>query len=604
MAVEKIYEDLTPLLKRVRKTLRFIKIFALFIILCFWKIQILDHDKYWKLAESNRTREVSLPAPRGLIRTREGIILADNNASFNVSVIRENCKSVEESYERIAKLLEIDKRVLMERIGKYKSLPPWRPIVIKDNLSFEEVSRIEARKSEYSEIIVQAEPRRNYPFQRLASHVLGYLQEVSAEDLQKGAFSEKRMGDLVGKNGIERTYERILAGREGKLIELIDSLGRSRGELRREDPLPGKEIYLTLDFDLQKKAEELLEGKEGAIIILRSKTGEVLALASYPNYDPNKFINRFSPQEWMELIKRTDFPLENRALRGLYAPGSVFKLTMALAALDLNLITPQTSFYCEGQIQIYGNHFSCWVKGGHGSVNLYEGIRQSCNIFFYQLGRRMGIEAISTYASRLGFGEKTGIDLPGEKEGLVPSPQWKENARRIPWYPGETISVSIGQGPLLVTPLQIAAHTALIANRGRKIVPHLLKSVVKGTKRDEESAFLSPGQRIEIKPDIFEEVIKGMWGSVNDEGTGRAAYLKDFEVCGKTGSTQLLSRRGREKQGERKDAKIHSWFTGFAPKNDPEVVITVLVEFGGMGGKTAAPLAKELLKLYKEKYDR
>ncbi len=602
MEESSIYEELTLIQRRALKVYLAVGLLLVLLLLSFWKIQILDHKKYWRLSESNRTREVTIPCQRGLIKDRNGQILAKNVASFRASIIRENCKDFEDSCQKIARLLNLEKNVLQERIQKYKSFPLSYPIVVKDNLSFEEVSHIEARKLELPELILQLEPKRFYPHGQLAAHVLGYLQELSPEDIQSGLYPDRQLGDLIGRIGIEKQYDDLLEGTNGRILEIVDSLGRRMGEITRKDPVQGKTLHLTLDLEIQKRTEELLEGKEGSVVALDAKSGEILALASYPTFDPNKFINRFTPEEWQALIQSPEFPLENRALRGLYSPGSVFKLTMALAALESGVINEGTSFYCSGHTRIYGHPFGCWFRPGHGAMNLYSGIQNSCNIYFYQLGKRLGIEAIHRYASLLGFGSRTGVDLPGEKAGLVPSPEWKQLVKKEPWYPGETISVSIGQGPLLVTPLQVAVQTALIANRGIAVTPHILKSTENQplSKRDNQPKI----QAVEMSPSSFEKVIMGMWKSVNEGGTGRGAKISGFNICGKTGSTQVVS-TAKAKELLEKDQRIktHSWFTGFGPKDNPQIVVTVLVEYGGMGGATAAPVARRIFDLYKNKYD-
>jgi len=602
MEDNKIYEELTLIQRRALWVYFVVCFLFVMLILSFWKIQVLDHKKYWALSESNRTREVIIPCRRGLVKDRNGKILAKSIASFSASIIRESCKDFEAACQNIARLLNLEKEVLQERIKKYKSFPLSYPIVVKDNLSFEEVSRIEAQKIELPELILQLEPKRFYPHDHLASHVLGYLQELSPQDIQSRQYPDRQLGDLIGRTGIEKQYDDFLEGIDGRVLEIVDSLGRRKGEITRKEPVQGKWLQLTLDFDIQKKAEDLLEGREGAIVVLEARSGEILALASYPTFDPNKFINRFTPEEWLNLIQSPEFPLENRALRGLYSPGSVFKLTMALAALDSRVINEETSFYCSGSTHIYGHPFGCWFKPGHGAMNLSSGIQNSCNIYFYQLGQRLGIEAIHQYASLLGFGIQTGVDLPGEKSGLVPNAEWKQRVKKEPWYPGETISVSIGQGPLLVTPLQIAVHTALIANRGVSVRPHILKAVQ--NELPARGNIPANPQTAGISTDIFEKVIKGMWRSVNDGGTGRGARVEGFDICGKTGSTQVVS-TAKEKELLEMDQKLktHSWFTGFGPKDDPQVVVTVLVEYGGTGGATAAPLARQLFNLCLKKND-
>jgi penicillin-binding protein 2 len=592
---KKIYEDLTPIQNKAHITIILVGIIFLFLSFYFWKIQILDHKKFWRQSEANRIREIILPPQRGLIKDKNGIILATNIASFKVSIIRENCQDIEQSCQKISQLLGLELPVLRERIGKYKFLPMFQPIVIMDNLDVKEVSRVKARQSEFPELIIQAEPKREYPYETLAAHVIGYLQEISQKEISQ-SMPKRRPGDLVGKTGIEREYENLLMGKEGRVLEIADSLGRHRGEISRVESVPGQDISLTLDIAIQSRAEELLEGREGAVVALDPRTGEILALASFPTFDPNKFISRFSPEEWLNLLQDPAFPLENRAIRGLYAPGSIFKLILALGALDSQVISEWKTYYCTGSTRIYGHPFSCWFEGGHGSMNLYNGIKNSCNIYFYQVGKLMGIEEIAKYARMLDLGTLTGVDLPGEKKGLVPDPEWKRNARNEPWYPGETISVSIGQGPIQVTPLQITINTARIANRGGKVTPYLFKRRTPDRTKEAQT---------EIQESIFEKVITGMWKSVNEEGTGRASKVQGFDVCGKTGSTQVVSTATAEKLGQdEKIVKTHSWYTGFAPRDNPEIVVTILVEYGGMGGATAAPLAKEIFRLYRENHDR
>ena len=595
---DRIYEDLSLVLLRVR--IAFIVVGILFALLLayYWKVQVLEHQKYWRMSEANRLRDRALPAPRGVITDRSGrIILADNTAGFKVSILRENIKDYARTCRTVAPLLGISEDDLRARIDKYRDTAAFEPVVVKDGLTTEEVARIEARRSDFPELEVGIEPRRSYPFGSSTAHVLGYLQEVSPDEIRSGSGRARRMGEMIGKTGIERQYEETLRGEDGRLLEIVDSLGKSRGEMAREEPKRGGSIRLTLDFDLQKMAEEGLEGREGAVVVLDPKNGDVLALASYPNFDPARFINRFTPEEWTSLVGDPSFPLENRALRGLYSPGSIFKIVMAVAGLDSGTVNPETSFFCSGALQIYGAVRSCWFKPGHGWMNLTNAIRNSCNIYFYNLGQRMGIVPIASYARMLGFGRKTGIDIPGEKEGLVPDPDWKKKATGAVWYRGETISVAIGQGPLLVTPLQIAGMTACVANRGIPVVPRLAAGEgVPGTA----------GERIPLKTEAFEPLIRGMWMSVNDGGTGRAARVEGFDVCGKTGSTQWISTELAEKlaQQGREVRKTHSWFSGFAPMSDPKVVVTILVEFGGSGGGTAAPLAGRLFDLYRKKYDR
>ncbi|MCX6560093.1 MAG: penicillin-binding protein 2 [Candidatus Aminicenantes bacterium] len=589
---EKIYEDLSLLQKRALLVRTIIAAAFVALIFFYWKIQVLDHGSFLARAEANRTREIIVPAPRGILTDRSGkIILADNRASFKASLIRENTKNLEASILAAARLLSLEPAVIRERIERYAAEPAFRPIVVKDELSQEEVAMLEARKAQLPELIIETEPKRTYPFGEFAAHSLGYLQELTPEELRTVYKDRRRPGDMVGKTGIEAGYENDLTGREGQIVEVVDSLGRKQSEAMNVAPEAASGLHLALDYDLQAKAQDLLRGKEGAVVVLSAKTGDVLALASFPTYDPNKFINRFTPEEWTGLVGSPDRPLLNRAIQGLYSPGSTFKIVMASAGLESGSIVPSTQFVCGGEIEIYGNSFSC--MGVHGALTMTDAIRYSCNIYFYNLGRRLGIDTIAAYAQRMGLGRKTGIDIPGEKEGLVPTPEWKKLTRKTAWFPGETISVAIGQGPLQVTPLQMAAVTALIANRGRSVRPRLVIGEAAGTPTE------VPG----LTRDAMDAVVEGMWRSVNAQGTGQGARVEGFDVCGKTGSTQTISSEKADRiSPQSRQRKTHSWFVGFAPRNDPQIVVAILIEFGGLGGATAAPVARELFNLYKAKY--
>lgn len=602
MPEENIYEDLSLVRRRANTVFWVISALIFLALSYYWKVQIVDHKKFSGLAEANRTRQRVLAAPRGLIRDRQGEILADNGASFKVSLIRENVKDMEASLVAVGRLLEIDVETLRSRLEQFRDLQQFEPIVIEDGLSPVDVAPIESRRLEFPELVVDAEPQRFYPKGALAAHVLGYLQERTPEEIRAEPDRAARAGEMVGKTGIERQYDDILRGEDGKIIEVVDSLGRVRAEKARQNPVQGGDVVLTLDHRLQAIAEEALEGREGVVVALDPRSGEILALASFPTFDPNRFITRFTPTEWLQLTNDPLSPLENRAIRGLYAPGSIFKLVMSLGGLGFGYVTPDTSVYCSGSTKIYGAVRHCWFAPGHGSMNLTDAIKNSCNIYFYTLGRRMGIDMIAMAAGRLGLGKKTGVDLAGEKEGLVPSSEWKTRTLKTPWYPGETISVAIGQGQLQVTPLQIAALTALVANRGSRARPHLFKSAPAGVKAGpaaDDGAGAAAAAEPPFKPAAFESVIAGMWKSVNDGGTGKGAFVEGMDVCGKTGSTQVVSRESAERLSRAgREIKTHSWFSGFAPRDNPRIVVTVLVEYGGGGGATAAPVARRIFELF------
>jgi penicillin-binding protein 2 len=601
MPGDKIYEDLSVVIRRANAVFRIVAVVLLLILSYYWKVQILDYRKFWGLAEANRTRSRVLSAPRGLIRDRTGEVLADNRASFKVSLVRESVKNDAVLFPAISKLLGISEAELRSRVERYRNLPLFEPVVIKDGLEPEEIAPIEARRLEFPELEIAAEPKRWYPKKTLAAHVLGYLQERSPEEIRDNPERNLRLGDMGGRAGLERQYDDRLTGQDGSVIEIVDSLGRKRGEKATQLPTQGRDIHLSISSPLQAKAEELLGEREGAIVALDPSTGEILALASYPTYDPNRFISRFTPEEWVQLVNDPASPLENRAIRGLYAPGSIFKIVMALAGLDLGYVTDQTAVYCNGSILIYGTSRACWFPQGHGSMNLVNAIKNSCNVYFYTLGRQMGIDPIAVSAEKMGLGRKTGLDIPGEKEGLVPSAEWKMKALKTAWYPGETISVAIGQGQLQVTPLQIAALTAIVANRGRRVEPRLILNP-EGRRSQGTPETASPAP---FKRETFESVIEGMWKSVNDQGTGQGARVPGLDICGKTGSTQVVSRERADMLAKAgKPIKTHSWFSGFAPRDKPRIVVTVLVEFGGGGGAIAGPLAGQMFSTWKDNPDK
>jgi len=597
MPEERIYEDLSTVQRRARAVFWIFAVLSFLALAYYWKVQILEHQKFLAMAEANRTRTRVLAAPRGLILDRNDQILADNTAAFKVSLTREAVKNEAASTAAISALIGLDEATIRERVAKYKDLPLFEPIVIADGLKAEDIAPIESRRLELPELSVEPEPQRIYKGGTLAAHILGYLQELTAEELRARPERQTLPGELVGKSGIERVYDDALRGVDGKAIEVVDSLGRVVDVKARQNPEQGRAVRLTIDSVLQAEAERALEGREGVIIALDPRNGEILALASSPTYDPNRFITRFTPKEWTDLISDSSSPLENRAVRGLYAPGSIFKLVMGIGGLTFGFVTPQTTVYCSGSTQIYGAVRHCWFEPGHGSMDLADAIKNSCNIYFYSLGRQMDIDQIADVAGRLGLGRKTGIDLVGEKEGLVPSRDWKRRTLKEAWFPGETISVAIGQGQVTVTPIQIAAMTARIAGRGTPVWPHLVLGA--GRPGPPEEAVRADGQ---LKTSAFEEIIAGMWKSANDGGTGAGARVEGLDVCGKTGSTQTMSRESAERLAlAGKVVKTHSWFSGFAPRIGPQIVVTVLVEFGGGGGATAAPVAGRLFALWKER---
>ncbi len=515
-------------------------------------------------------------APRGNILDRKGRVLVEARATFSLSIVRGLSKDLRKTLSTIAPILRTREELLEERLNEQRDMPRLQPVVVAENLTISQVSRLEALRDEFPEILVEAEPSRYYPFGKLAAHVLGYVGEASRKEVEEWGV---RPGEIVGKKGVERRYDSLLRGKEGYEEVLRDSLGNPIRVLKEVSPVPGKNLRLSLDLDLQRLARQELGKRRGAVVLLSPRSGEILAMVSLPSFDPNLMSSRFSTKEKLKIMRSEEKPLFTRAIQGTYPIGSIFKLAVAVAALTKGVVRPDEKLFCPGFFPFGGRVFRCWRAGGHGWEDLPHAIRDSCNVYFYKVGERLGIERMVEVISRFPFGRKTGVDLPGESSGILPSPAWKREHLGVDWYPGETISLSIGQGYFVATPLQVALFTAAIANRGWYPVPHL-KADLPVTKVSTD-----------LPPEVFEWVIRGM-RLVVKEGTGRAASVPGVEVCGKTGTAQVV------KLERSKEIKPHSLFTAFAPCKDPQIVIFVLVEHGGAGGETAAPLAGRILRRF------
>ena len=560
----------------------------------FWKLQVLDSDYYAQLAERNRIRSIPVIAPRGKMLDREGRVLVDNYPSFSVLVLREDQALLEQHLKEVAEGLDIQPDDLQQQIDAAKGLPRFNPIVVKPEATPADIAFIESHRADLPLLELLMVHRRRYPDGELLAHGIGYVGEVNEKQIE-ASDGRLRPGDIVGKSGLEKTYNDVLMGTDGMRRIIVNSLGKEVGRLEQKEAISGKPIHLTIDYDLQAVSEEALGAEEGAVVAMDPRTGEVLAMVSHPAYDPKDFAVRVSKEEWQSLNEDPAHPLLNRAIQAQLAPGSVFKVVMATAMLESKAVPADFSVNCSGAEDFYGRPFHCWIasKGrGHGHVGLHEAIVESCDIFFYNLGKRLGIDRIAYYASHLGLGKKTGIDLPGEQEGLVPSEEWKERVYKQQWYPGETISVAVGQGATTVTPLQLAYMVAGVAEGGKFYRPHLLLGE---TKTDEAN--------FPISDDTVDQVTQGMYGVVNEaDGTAHGAHLEGIEFCGKTGSAQLISNEGKSRAGHvGKDLADNAWFVGFAPRLNPEIVVSVLVQHGVHGATAAAPVARDIIKGYYDK---
>jgi penicillin-binding protein 2 len=573
----------------------------LWLLAGFWQLQVHSPEVYAEQAARNRIKSLPLPAPRGKILDRDGRILVDNTPSFKLLL---SPAQLDPGHLPLtAEGLNIPYEALLERLQRVQTAhaPEYQAISIKEDLTLSEVAFVEAHHAELPELELIRSQRRLYPQGGLAAHLVGYVGEVSEAELQQAEFVMYDPGAEVGKTGIERQYNDVLTGVDGSRQVLVDSRGRSRGEIGVVKAVPGRSLRLTVDLDLQVVGELAMQGRRGGLVALDPRNGEVLALVSSPNYDPNQFVGGISSRQWRELTEDLDNPLLNRAIQARRAPGSVFKPIVLTAALETGAISPDFRVYCSGGATHYGRYSRCWKAGGHGWVGLREAMLGSCDVFFYAVGDKLGIDQIAEYAHIAGLGQPTGIDLPGEEEGVVPSSRWKIRFFRERWYAGETISVAIGQGALEVTPLQIASAVGGLVLGGEWHTPHLVPDQELGELRPEFKGH--PVRRLQVQPSTVHAIMEGLWGVVNDpNGTGARARLPGYDVCGKTGTAQRISNR---LAATRSDPRLldDAWFVAFAPCQAPEIIVSALFE-NGEHSYLAAPIVRDVIKAYFDKKER
>jgi len=564
-------------------------------VFVYWNIQVLRYDYFRFRALQNIIKTVELEAPRGLILDRNRQVLAENRIDFTLYLIRESVTDWERTL-KIASFLTGKSRSEIEKIiAKYKGNPKSYLIPLKDHFPLASVAYVESRIDEMPEFRIDLKPGRSYPQLGFGSHILGYISEVSDKELQNQSASGYHMGDSTGISGMEKQYERYLRGEKGTQTIIKDNQENVQQELSRVRPKIGQTLVLTVDLNLQRYIEELFQDIQGAAAVIDLTDGGIMALVSKPAFDPSIFSEAITPEHWNELMTMPDPPLRNKFIQGIYSPGSVFKIVMALTALSEGIITPQTSFFCGGELLVYDHIFHCAKSSGHGWMNLQSAIEKSCNIYFYNLGKRLQINTIARYARLLGLGETSRIDLPNEAGGLVPTTQWKERVFRQKWYAGETISVAIGEGSLNVTPVQMLRMISTVALRGRKPTPHLLDHI----EKEGTTVYRFPAnfETVPIPHALFEEVIAGMYRVVNGEGTGRLARVETLEICGKTGTSQIISKDNPRFKALAKEKRFipNSWFACFAPREHPRIALVLLIENGGDAGLIAAPMAGQIL---------
>lgn len=556
-----------------------------------WWLQVQKGEDYGRLAEMNRLRRVFLPPQRGMMFDRKGRVIVGNRVAYAIVMDREKAYDAAELAGRLAAPLGIPEPDLRERIERYRGRPTYERAVLKEDVSLADLAFVESHRVEFPSLQVVAEPSRDYMNGRETAHVVGYVGEASESQLR--ADPTLMMGDTVGRSGVEKAFDSRLRGSRGEELVEVNALGRPVGSVSiGRKPEAGGDAWLTIDMDMQKKLVEALGEEVGAGVFLDPRNGEILAMASTPAFDPNRFAHHFTRLEWSAMLEDPQRPLQNRAIQGLYSAGSTFKLVVALAGLEAGVIDEGTAVHCGGVASFFGRPFRCWKKGGHGTLSLDSAIAQSCNVYFYTVGNRMGIERIAAEAHRFGFGQKSGIDLIGEEEGVVPSPEWKLAALKEKWYAGETISVAIGQGATQVTPLQMANFAAMLATGGTAWKPRLV--------RPEKGAPVTPEllRRIDIDPHALDAVRRAMQNVV-EGGTGGKVRIPGITVVGKTGTVQVYrASSGVDSDKLSKEQRDHGWFIGYAPMENPTIAFAVLVEHGGHGGTICAPVARKVLEVY------
>jgi len=577
---------------------------ALFIILILrlFHLQIVEGEELKRLSINNCIRLQDIDPSRGLIFDRNGNLLVNNRPSFNLNIIINDAKPIENTVKNLLQYMNISEKEVIAKINRSKGMFMYKPVLLKKDIGRTALASIEAHRFDLPGIDVNIKPRRHYIYKYCASHLIGYLSEINSCELKSDKYSVYKAGDFIGRFGVEKKFEQYLRGKIGGRQVEVNAKGRVVRVIKTVNARPGYNLYLTIDLKLQKKAEELLKGLAGAVVAMEPLTGEILGLASSPSFDQNNFVVGMTHKQWNLLISNTYRPLENKVLQGEYPPASTYKMITAIAALEEGIIDRDSTFSCNGSYK-YGNRiFRCWKKSGHGNVDIIQALSESCDVFFYQIGHKLGADRLAWYARKCGLGKITGIKSDQEASGLVPDTEWKKRRTGNAWQGGETLSVAIGQSYNLVTPIQMVVLTSAIANGGVRNKPKILREVrtAEGSivcKRETESYGKLPASE-----DTLKIIKKGMWETVNgSKGTAKNAFIKGIDASGKTGTAQVVNSSiyGDDDKVEKlAHHKPHAWFLAYAPSNDPKIAVAVIVEHGEHGSSTAAPIAMEIIRLY------
>ncbi len=569
-------------------------------------LQIIKGTEYRRLSENNSIRLQRIEPFRGIVFDRNGKMLVDNRPSYDISIITKDAKPVDETLVKLATHTGKPVQDLYDKLASQKRTPAYKPIPLIQDIDRNSLAMVEVHRYDLPGIEVNVKPLRHYVNNQSASHLLGYLGEISPREMSSGKFPDLKQGDLIGKFGIEKVFDDYLRGAAGGRQVEVNANGQVVRVIKTVPAAPGYNIFLTIDSDLQQKTEELMEGITGAAVAIEPPSGQILALVSSPTFDQNAFVNGLSREQWQNFITDPSKPLNNRAVQGEYPPASTYKILTAIAGLEEGVINEKTVFCCYGQYRFGGRYYRCWKRGGHGCVDVVQAIAQSCDVYFYQVGLALGVDRLAKYAKAAGLGAATGIDLSHEGQGLIPTADWKKRRTGVPWQEGETLSVSIGQGFNLVTPLQMAVMTAAVAMGGTRYQPQILKRIETVEGRQIKVSEPVVAGQLSIRPKTLALVKQGLWDVVNGErGTAKGARFLDVPISGKTGTAQVVSRK--EDSEDDPDLipdhlKAHAWFVGIAPTDTPKIAVAVIIEHGEHGSGAAAPIAREMIKtyLYKE----
>jgi len=585
-------------------------IMVVFVILFarLFYLQLIEGPEFRRLSENNCIRLQSISPPRGLIFDCNGELLVDNRPAFDLYITLKDAAPIKQTIENLSRYTGVSTEILTSKISAAKRTPSYKPILLLQDFGRDVLAAVEVHRYNLPGVTVNIQPRRHYIHRKYAAHLLGYLSEINSEELSSGKYKDCKSGDYIGKFGVEKVFENYLRGEHGGRQVEVNVAGQVIRVLQTVEAKPGCNIYLTIDHQLQEKTETLLNGKAGAAIAMNPANGEILAMVSSPSFDQNDFVNGLSHEAWNALISNPRRPMINKAIQGEYPPASTYKIITAMAALEEGIIDKTTTLYCSGRYKCGDRVFRDWKEQGHGTLNIVDALAQSCDIFFYQIGQKLGVDRLAWYARACGLGDLTGIILDHENRGLVPTAAWKKRRTGVAWQAGETLSVAIGQGYNLVTPLQMLVSISAVANDGNRYRPLIFRKI---ETQEGELVLHGNSKKVGVLPasgHTLDIIAEGLFKVVNHKnGTGFNARITGIKMSGKTGTAQVVGRVGDEIAGEREfpyHLKPHAWFAAYAPSDDPTIAVVVFVEHGEHGSSVAAPIASEMIKTYLTRINR